>query len=289
VEELNVADIRRRPSLYLAGTDMDAKDLRREADARRAIGIETLYLGRKDLKERFGLSRAAALLGYDNLAADPRKLTAAFLNAAHKQGARIHTPVDIVDVKSTKSAVVATASAGQKIRCRHLLLATGFEFPDFVPTNGHRIAATWAFATVPQKKRLWPEQCLIWEASDPYLYLRTDSQGRVICGGEDEEFSGAHQRDALLVRKVDILRRKLSALFPGIDTTVTSAWTACFGESRTGLPSIGEIPRMRNCWAMLGYGGNGITYSRIAAEILRATLTGSEDPDADLYSFKRRR
>jgi glycine/D-amino acid oxidase-like deaminating enzyme len=75
-----------------------------------------------------------------------------------------------------------------------------------VPTRGHRIVSTWAFATVPQKAKLWPEQCLIWEASEPYLYLRTDPQGRVICGGEDEEFSDAHKRDALLVRKIDTLR-----------------------------------------------------------------------------------
>jgi glycine/D-amino acid oxidase-like deaminating enzyme len=119
--------------------------------------------------------------------------------------------------------------------------------------------------------------------------MRTDPQGRVICGGEDEEFSNAHTRDALLVRKVDTLRRKLDKLFPGIDTTVEFAWTACFGESATGLPTIGEIPRMKNCWAALGYGGNGITYSRIAADMLRAAFTGEEDPDADLYEFKRRK
>ena len=55
----------------------------------------------------------------------------------------------------------------------------------------------------------------------------------------------------------------------------------------TGLPTIGEIPGHRNCWAALGYGGNGITYSRIAAEIIRSALTGEPDADADLYAFKR--
>ena len=28
---------------------------------------------------------------------------------------------------------------------------------------------------------------LIWESSDPYLYLRTTADDRIICGGEDEE------------------------------------------------------------------------------------------------------
>lgn len=287
-QELGIPDTVRRPSLYLAGTDMNAKNLQREAGERCAIGLETLYVERRDLKQRFGISRAAGLISHDNLAADPRKLTAGFLNAAIEQGASIHAPVDIVDIDVKKSVIVATTHHGRKIRCRYLIFATGYEFPKSVPANGHRIASTWAFATVPQKRKLWPEQCLIWEASDPYLYLRTDSHGRVICGGEDEEFSDEHRRDALLARKVDTLRRKLHKLLPGLDLTVEFAWTACFGESATGLPSIGEIPRMKNCWAMLGYGGNGITYSRIAAEIIRTTLTGGNDPDADLYAFKRR-
>jgi glycine/D-amino acid oxidase-like deaminating enzyme len=279
--------VAQRDSLYLAGTQMKARALRREAQARRALGLETLYLERRALKQRFGVAREAALLGYGNLAADPRKLTAAFLRQAHRSGARIYSPVEIRNVDSGKPVIVATTRAGVKIRCRRLVFATGYEFPKCVPMHGHKIASTWAFATVPQKTRLWPGECLIWEASDPYLYLRSDPQGRVICGGEDEEFSDAQTRDALLVRKVDVLRRKLDRLLPGLNTTVAYAWAASFGMSSTGLPTIGEIPRMKNCWAALGYGGNGITYSRIAADILRAALTGASDPDADLYAFKR--
>jgi hypothetical protein len=35
-----------------------------------------------------------------------------------------------------------------------------------------------------------PSECCIWEAADPYLYIRTTPEGPVICGGgEDAEFS----------------------------------------------------------------------------------------------------
>ena len=46
---------------------------------------------------------------------------------------------------------------------------------------------------------------------------------------------------------------------------------------------------MPNCFAALGYGGNGITYSRIAADVITGALTGRPDCDADLYDFKRKR
>jgi len=34
----------------------------------------------------------------------------------------------------------------------------------------------------------------------------------------------------------------------------------------------------------MGFGGNGITYSVIAAQIVAAALAGRPDPDADLYA-----
>ena len=40
------------------------------------------------------------------------------------------------------------------------------------------------------------------------------------------------------------------------------------------------------CWAALGYGGNGTTYSRIAADVICGALTGRPDVDADLLSFE---
>ncbi len=276
-----------RDSLYLSGNSLGARDLRRESDRRQAAGIETQFLDRAALRERFGIDRRAALLNFDNLTINPRAVTAQLLIRAQKHGARIYAPAEIAELSRTKSSIVATDREGRRIRCRHAVLATGYEFPKLVPLGGHRIMTTWAFATAPQRRRLWPEECLIWEASSPYLYIRTTPDGRVLCGGEDEKISHALHDGALLERKVARLQHKLGKLFPRLDTQPEFAWAASFGETSTGLPIIGEIPGWKNCWAALGYGGNGITYSRIATEIVRTALTGDSDPDADLYAFTR--
>ena len=63
------------------------------------------------------------------------------------------------------------------------------------------------------------------------------------------------------------------------------AWCGSFGASPTGLPTIGAIPERPGCLAILAFGGNGITYSRIAAEVITAQLTGQPDVDADLFAF----
>ena len=106
-------------------------------------------------------------------------------------------------------------------------------------------------------------------------------------GGEDEDFSDAATRDALLSKKIDALQKKARQLFPRLNVDAEFAWAGTFGESENGLPSIGAIPGMPNCYAVLGYGGNGFTFAMIAAQIIEAKLFCQTDPDADLFAFDR--
>ena len=55
-------------------------------------------------------------------------------------------------------------------------------------------------------------------------------------GGEDEAFSDAEKRDALLPKKTAAIARKAKQLFPQADFAADFAWTGSFGESPTGLP-----------------------------------------------------
>lgn len=63
-------------------------------------------------------------------------------------------------------------------------------------------------------------------------------------------------------------------------------WAAAFGSTRPGIPMIGPVPGHSNVYAAMGYGGNGITFSKIAAEILSARIGGKLDDDADLFPFR---
>jgi glycine/D-amino acid oxidase-like deaminating enzyme len=284
--ELDVSDIARRDTLYLAGNALNPKELRHELAARRAAGLTGRYLNRRALRERFGIARAAALMSDDNMTIDPRKATLALLQAAAVNGARIFTPEHMADVAVRKGGVTATAESEHRIHCRHLVFATGYELPKGVTCRHHKLTSTWAIATVRQQRSaLWPGGCTILEAADPYLYARTTRDGRVICGGGDEDIADAEKRDALLSQKTTMLRRKLNRLFPRLDTTIDYAWAGTFGETTTGLPIIGEIPGMPRCCIALGYGGNGTTYAAIAADIIAGAIDGRPDVDADLYRF----
>ncbi len=284
--ELGVPDVTRRDSLYLVGNILGRKKLEREYEARRSAGLPGRFLDRKALQDRFGIERAGAILGYGNLVIDPRKSALALLNAASINGAQIFSPMEMTKITPTNRGVTVTAANGFRIHCKQLVFATGYELPHGVPRGHHEITSTWAIATVPQdRERLWHGECCIWEASEPYLYIRTTTEGRVICGGEDAEFSDNEKRKALLSAKTKILQRKLNRLLPRLDATVDFAWTGAFGETTTGLPIIGQVPGMAHCWIALGYGGNGTTYAAIAADVIVGAIVGRPDVDADLYRF----
>ncbi|TGT74882.1 FAD-binding oxidoreductase [bacterium M00.F.Ca.ET.159.01.1.1] len=274
------------PSLYLAGDRLDASELRRETEARRGAGIEASFLARKKLREDFGIDRAAAILSHGNLALDPRKLTSGLLMRALQRKARFYALAEVIAIEDNRLGVTVVTRHGPRIHARHLVLATGYELLDIVPRTGHRIISTWAIATRPQPENLWPLAALIWEASDPYLYLRATSDGRVICGGEDEEFTDEERRDAMTEQKTDRLEEKLGKIFPRLDTAAEFAWTGSFGATDTGLPIIGSVPGHPRVHAVMGYGGNGITFSQIASEIVCASIAGRGDADANLFAFK---
>ena len=280
------ADCVQRDSLYLEGDVLGRRALREEAAARQHAGFEVTLLDAEQVAQRFGIAGRSGLLGYDNLSADPRRLAHGFLAAALTRGTRLASPVDIAEVRPGRGGVIALTSAGRAVQARHLVFATGYELPKRVPTTGHTIASTWVIATRPQPGRLWPERCFIWEASDPYLYLRVGPDDRIICGGEDEDFADERSRDALLPRKTATLERKLHALLPTVDARAAYAWCGSFGGSTAGTPTIGPVPGMPHCYAVLGYGGNGITFAALAAQLLRAHVMGTPDPDSDLFSFR---
>lgn len=244
-------------------------------------------LSAKDLRDRYGIRRSAALLGFENLVADPRKLAAGYLRAAQGRGTKIFAPVDVVEVEESARQIVATTRDGETLRAAHVVYATGYELAKGIPAKGHSIASTLAMATRPQPSKLWPTECMIWEASERYLYLRTTLDGRIVIGGEDESFRDEERRDALSARKTRTLERKLHAMFPDVHPEADYHWTGSFGASDSGTPSIGRVPGKRRSLAVLGYGGNGITFSMLAAQIIRGIVTGRGDPDEQLFALRR--
>jgi glycine/D-amino acid oxidase-like deaminating enzyme len=275
-----------RPSLYLAGNLLDARGLVREVAARQRMGLASEYLDRRALRHHFGIDRAGAILSHGNAEANPVELAAGYLRKALAAGARLHAPTEIAGVVRTRGATTLVAEDGVEIEARHVIFCTGYELLEIVPRTATRILSTWAIATKPQPLAIWPQRALIWEASEPYLYVRSTTDGRVICGGEDADIADAAKRDALTRVKAARIQVKLQRLLPALDARAAFIWSGSFGGSPTGTPTIGEIPNYPRCYAVMGFGGNGITFSMLATKLITAAIMGRKLPEARLFRFE---
>lgn len=269
-------------SLLLAGDLLDAAQLKGEAQLRRRAGLPSVWEPAETIYARDRVKAQAALRSAGALALNPIRFSRALLKRAQARGAYIYDGGYVDEFDVGEHRVRLQTRSGRRVCAEALVLATGYEMPPLVPPIGHRVDSTWVIA-LPLAA---PPKRLIWEASRTYAYLRAVGD-YVIIGGEDERGMGAEERNRLTPVKARRLSAKLSALLPGSAATPELAWSAFFGATEDGLPLIGPVPGAPRTYAAYGYGGNGITFSALAAELLFGRLSHTPDPLEPYFALDR--
>lgn len=278
-------DLQTRNSLYLAGDAMGSRGLAGEARARHRAGLECQFLNAAALNARFGIARTGAIHSSGHASADPVALARGLLRRARSRGAHIYAPCDVTGVLANHKGVMLNAG-GHFIEARAAVFCTGYERLTAVPDSGTRIVSSWAAATGPHSDYPdWLDRTLVWEAADPYLYMRSDGQGRLIVGGEDAGLDSPGLRARTLGGKARMLAAKTKALF-GVKPHWKHVWAGAFGDSADGLPVIDAVPGLPHCFAVMGFGGNGTIYSRMAAKLMPGLIKGRPSPNARLFFYR---
>ncbi|PWW01896.1 glycine/D-amino acid oxidase-like deaminating enzyme [Hoeflea marina] len=279
-----VCSWRDKQTLYLAGEGGGARKLSAEFRARQSAGLEVGYVDGDTVKADYGIDREAALLSQASASGNPAQLAAGLLRAARARGVEIVEGVEITDLSEFGDRAVLATSSGSLIDAGHVVFCTGYEFLERVQQKGHSIASTWALATPPGLDLPgWLSDTLVWEAADPYLYFRMTRDGRLIAGGEDEGDPESYHSEAKMLSKPKRILEKLSDLLGVKLPDPEFTWSAGFGLTPTGLPYIDRVPGMSRVFAVMGFGGNGITFSQIASELIAGEIGGKPDPDRDLF------
>jgi glycine/D-amino acid oxidase-like deaminating enzyme len=265
----------RTESLQGASRDSHVSGLRRELELRRLHGFDVQWWSRAQLARTSTLPFAAALIGRDAAQIDAHRFTHSLLRAATDLGARVYDRTLVARHTSTRLGVTLHTNHGLKIRARHLVVATGYEITPYLADTLTKLVVTFALVTEPRAEFPgWPGGRLIWETARPYAYLRRTDDPR--------------RRTALLPHKTALLARRLRKLLPKAPCEIAYSWAGTFAETPEGLPYIGAHPDAPRTFFALGYGGNGITFSVIAAEIIRDLVCEGRSRDAELFRFDRR-
>jgi glycine/D-amino acid oxidase-like deaminating enzyme len=279
-------EMRDRDSLYLAA-DPTSKALREEHQLRERAGLPGDFLDHARLLDVFGIARAGAIVSSGAADADPMQLAHGLLGIAVARGARLFE-AEAVEFDAAGRSTGVQVKNGRAIEARSVVLATGYVMPDIVCSTVHAVSSSWAIATRPQPQNIWKGGALIWEDSKDYLYARTTSAGRIIIGGEDSnEVIEPEARDGLIAEKSQVLARKLAALWPPANLDIELRWAGTFDTTSDGLPLIGPVPGAKGIYAAYGYGGNGITFSYLAAQLIGDLIAGTTSPLLNDFALDR--
>jgi glycine/D-amino acid oxidase-like deaminating enzyme len=287
-------DLHTRDSIYFTVKPEELPDLRKEFRARKRAGLPGRWLSPKTLHQLSGIEGCGAILTPGNAEADPLKACAGFLRAAEARGAKIfeRSPVRRI-IRSNGRLTVKTP--GGTILANQVVIATGYATIEFKPLVGRfRMMNTYVIATrrLPEKlrRKLLRASTMLWDTGRPYHYLRWTDDHRLIVGGGDNRHRSTRGARRRLTAATSLLRSYQAALYPALAPEEPEyAWEGLFAETADGLPYIGPHRRYPKHLFALGYGGNGMTVSFLAAQLILKRYQNRPHRDEALFSFGRSR
>lgn len=280
----------RTDSLYFASRDRDLQPLRKECELRARHGLPVRWLDRDAVHDHYGIRSPGAILSTLAARVDPYRFAARLLMRLRRTGVGVFAHTRVCDLQASSRGVRLRTQHGALLRCKHVVLATGYASQEWLDTPVARNRSTYAFVSHPIDAGMLGalRKTLVWESARPYLYFRTTNDGRLMVGGEDDKVDVPARRDARVHRKARKLCQRVSRMFPDLPLEPAFAWAGTFAETEDGLPFFGPHPQHgpRVHFAM-AFGGNGITYAMLGAELLRARIERRRHPLAKLFSFAR--
>lgn len=269
--------------LHASLNEMNAKQresLEQDAQLAAQLGFDAQFLEKVPYANRPGVRFA------NQAKFHPLKYLARLLPKIHGGGSYVFENTEASDIEEKP----LTVHAGRfKIRCQYLMIAT------HTPLMGKTglVSATLFQSKLALytsyvlgcrlPKGIVPE-ALYWDTSDPYYYLRIESQpGRdyAIFGGEDEKTGQEKDPETVFSN----LQRKLKEVLP--KAQVEHRWLGQVIETNDGLPFIGENAGKQ--FVATGFCGNGFTLGTLSAVMARDRFLKRKNPWFELFDVNRKK
>lgn len=280
---------KKKASLYFAALKKDVDWLKKEFEARKKAGFEVKWIKAEDIKKKYKLDKThGGILSRQGASLDAFILVHEILEYNVKRGLQVFDKTELVNVKYGTRSNEVTLNTGAKIKAKKIIYCVGYESATMIKEKFVDLISTYAIVSEIEPELSNPyKDVLIWNTSDPYIYLRTTDDGRFLIGGEDEEFRDPQKRDTLIGKKEQKLVKSFEKHLPHIDFHSDFAWAGTFGETKDGLPYIGEHKDFGNSYFVLGFGGNGITFSVTGMEMVSNWLKGKNHLLGEWFRFGR--
>ncbi len=278
-----------RKSFYYAAYKKDIEFLKKEFDARQQAGFDVALLNQNEVQQLIGIDAPAAILSSAGAKTNAYMLAHYLHQYNIKRGLQVYDRSEITTIKHEKNGVKVTTNDGYTIDAKKMVYATGYEAVKYIEKKIVTLESTYAIVSERYDgvSEFWKDDMLLWNTADPYLYMRTTMDERIVVGGRDEDFYNPTRRNKLIEKKSNQLVSDFQKVFPAIAFKKELQWAGTFGSTKDGLPYIGTYKSLPHSYFALGFGGNGITFSLIAAQLITDLFLGNKNADLKIFSFER--
>lgn len=287
-------DLLYRDSVYYTKSVERARLLQRELAVRHKAGLPGEWLSPRRVREITGLTAAGAIRTRGNAQLNPYRACLGLIAAAERYGASIFERSRVRRIQQRAGGVRLHTQRGT-VDASTVVIATGYATREFRPLAGRfRMRHTFVVATNPltraQRKDLGLGDVMLWDTERPYHYVRWTPDHRLLLGGADRRLKQGMRLDRVFDEGARDLREYFETHLPTLaDVGVDYAWEGMFAVTPDSLPYIGPHRGYPRHTFALGYGGNGMTFAWIAAQILLEQWKGISSSDHELFSFNRGR
>lgn len=279
----------KKKSLYFAARKKDVISLQKEYTARQQAGFKVAWLDAKDIGEKYQIAAThGGILSQIGASVDAYTLVHELLHYNHQRGLRIFDKTELMQVRYHPRSQEVLVNSGATIKTRRIIYCVGYESAGMIPEKFVDLISTYAVVSEinPEHTKAY-QDILVWNTAKPYIYMRTTDDGRFLIGGEDERFQNPQKRDRLISRKEEKLVKTFYKHLPHTSFLPDFSWAGTFGETQDGLPYIGTHKAFKNSYFVLGFGGNGITFSIAGMEMCSYWLQGKKHPLSQWFRFGR--
>lgn len=232
--------------------------------------VFVVWLSSEEISSKYGIRNTfGGILSDQGGSVDAYLLAHEILQHNYQKDLKIFDKTEMLNTHYGKNSVTIETEFGHTIKAKKIIYCNGFESTEIIREHFVKLLSTFAIVgerTGEDHGSL--DNLVVWNSADPYLYIRTTDDNRILVGGGDTEFRGVKKRIEALGRKSLSLEKNLKKYLPHADFMTDFSWAGVFGETKDGLPYIGPHKDFPGAYFVLGFGGNGITFSVIGMEMV---------------------
>jgi glycine/D-amino acid oxidase-like deaminating enzyme/nitrite reductase/ring-hydroxylating ferredoxin subunit len=276
VEEYGIQCGFERTSAYLFSQDNNQTDeLRDILDACNDVGVKSSYINYIPLPIPFQQAIEVPRQAKFN----PLRYVYSLAHAFEEEGGVILQHCRVKDADE-EDDLIRVETSQEAVRANQLVYAT--HIPPGINLLHLRCPAYRSYAMAVKLSDDKYPNGLCYDMYDPYHYYRTqdvDGVKYLIVGGEDHRTGENSNTNKCFLQLESHIRSHFNV------SEVAFKWSSQYYEPVDGLPYIGKLPgATSDIFVATGFGGNGMTYSHVAALELKELLIEKESRYNNLFN-----